>query len=529
MSGRLQSASISAPGFLGLNSQESEVTLESGYATIATNCIIDRFGRLGSRRGWQYITTDNDTLLDTDYIKSIFEFKDTTGTITYISAGGGKLFTGSDTLTEKKVRNALNTLDIALSTSNDNWQIQSLPVGSGPSAEAEAFLGQAGNPLLVYTDIGVGQIFYQVGDVGTVPTGYSTATFDPNCVLSAFGRIWTAGMSNNKHTIYYSLLLDGTEFTGAGSGTLDISAVVGNNDEIVALADHNGFLVVFCKNNIVVYGNPTTPTDITLSDVITGVGCITRDSVQKTGKDLVFLSRSGVRSLARTIQEKSMPMRELSINIRDELVDNINNEVLTNIKSAYFERDAFYLLSFPATDLIYCFDMRNVLENGGSRVTTWTGLNFKSFCTTEDRNLYLGAEGGIARYFGYTDNLASYRMSYFTSNTDVSSPSILKFLKKCAVTLIGNETQDFVIKYGFDYSSSFTSRTFASNEASVPSEYNIAEYNIGEYTGGILISEIRVNLGGSGRVVKFGVETVINGAPVSIQKAEIFFKLGKLY
>jgi hypothetical protein len=59
MSGRLLPAAIQAPGFQGLNSQDSEVTLESGYATSATNCIIDRFGRLGSRRGWQFLTTNN--------------------------------------------------------------------------------------------------------------------------------------------------------------------------------------------------------------------------------------------------------------------------------------------------------------------------------------------------------------------------------------------------------------------------------------------------------------------------------------
>ena len=72
MTGRLQASSIQAPGFQGLNSQESEVTLENGYATSATNCIIDRFGRLGSRRGWQRLTTDNGVLADTQKIKFIY-------------------------------------------------------------------------------------------------------------------------------------------------------------------------------------------------------------------------------------------------------------------------------------------------------------------------------------------------------------------------------------------------------------------------------------------------------------------------
>lgn len=49
MAGRLQSSTISAPGFLGVNTQESSVDLASGYALEAYNCVIDKFGRIGDR------------------------------------------------------------------------------------------------------------------------------------------------------------------------------------------------------------------------------------------------------------------------------------------------------------------------------------------------------------------------------------------------------------------------------------------------------------------------------------------------
>lgn len=528
MGAPLKTTGVSAPGFFGLNSQESEVSLDTGYAVEANNCIIDRYGRLGSRRGWQVLTSNNDTLLDTDDITAIFEFKDVNGVITYISTGGGKLFTGVDTLVEKPLRNSDDTADITLVSVSDNWQIAGLTYGLGAGAEAQAFLAQRGSPLIVWNDPSGGYVFQRVGDVGAVPAGLATDSFDPNCVLSAFGRLWCADLTNDRHTIFYSVLLEGWDFAATGSGLLDISSVVGNNDEIVALADHNSYLIVFCKNNIVIYRNADDPTEIVLEDVITGVGCISRDSVQKTGTDLVFLSKSGVRSLARTIQEKSMPLRELSLNIRDELVDDINNEIVDKIKSVYFERDAFYLLSFPSTDVIYCFDMRNILENGASRVTKWTSLPFKAFCPTEDRKLYLGVAGGIAEYRGYSDNGASYRMSYYTPNTDMQAPATLKFLKRAELIVIGNEQQDFVIKYAFEYGNKYTPRVFYNSKSSVPSEYNVAEYGIGEYSGGIVITQAKVNLGGSGRIIKFGIETEINGAPVSIQKADVFVTTGKM-
>ena len=528
MTGRLQAASIQAPGFQGLNTQDSEVTLESGYATSAINCVIDRFGRLGSRRGWQFLTSNNGTLEDNEPIDFIYEFKNTDGLYTILSAGGGKLFTGDTTLTEKQVRNAANTDDVALSVTTGNWQAAALQDASGATALGEVFLGQTGNPLLIYNEVSSNFIYQQVGDVGTVPTGLSLSTFDPNCVISAYGRIWVANLSNNKTTVFYSNLLDGRTFTGAGTGLLDVSAIVGGNDEIVALASHNNFLIIFMQNNIVVYSGADDPSTIQLADVIKGVGCIARDSVQNTGTDLIFLSKSGVRSLARTIQEKSMPLRELSLNVRDILVRDIQNETLVNIKSAYFERDAFYILNLPSTNQIYCFDMRVALPNGASRVTTWN-TSYSAFCATEARELYLGVDGGIAKYFGYQDNGNSYRMVYFTSNTDISSPAQLKFLKKGSVLIIGNQTQDVVMKYGFDYNSLFQSRVFFGTTNNIVSEYNISEYGIGEYSGGLAILEARMNLGGSGRVIKLGIETEVDGSPVSIQKTELFFKIGKVY
>jgi hypothetical protein len=521
MSGQLLPASIQAPGFQGLNSQDSEVTLESGFATSAINCIIDQSGRLGSRRGFQVLTTSPTK------IEFIFEFKNTDGVYTILSAGDGKLYEGVETLTEKFVRNDDDSANIGVSAVS-NWQAASLQDASGFSALGQAFLAQNGNPLLVYNEFGSDYIFQQVGDIGSVPTGLSVSTFDPNCVISAYGRLWVADLSSDKTTVYYSNLLDGVNFAGVGTGLLDVSAIVGGNDEITAIAVHNNFLVIFLQNNIVVYSNADDVDNLVLADVITGVGCIARDSVQKTGTDLIFLSRSGVRSLARTIQEKSMPMRELSLNVRDILVRDIGNENISNIKSVYYERDAFYLLALPQTNQIYCFDMRVALPNGASRTTTWN-TNYNGFCVTEDRRLLLATDLGISVYRGYQDNGMQYRMVYFTSNTDVGANAQLKFLKKGNALIIGNRTQDLVMKYGFDYGLLFQSRIFLGSTDDSASNYNIDEYGVGEYSGGLAILEARLNLGGSGRVVKIGIETEVNGSPVSIQKLELFFKMGKVF
>jgi len=528
MAGQLKALSNAALGFLGLNTQESGVTLESGYATKAINCIIDKFGRLGSRRGWTAVTTNNGTLGDTDKIEALYEFFNADQTTTFLSAGALKLFSGTTTLTEMPVKQADQTTNLTITFTGNRWQFSQLQEGAGYGSSMYGFAAQKGNPLLVYrkknhTDA---YIFQRVGDYGTKPTGVTT--FDPDCTHTAFGRQWVAGVTGAKTTIFYSQLLDGALFTGTGSGLIDIEAVVGGSDEIVAISSHNGFLIIFCQKSIVVYANPDDPTNLTLSDVITGVGCIARDTVQQTGTDLIFLSHSGIRSLNRVVQDKSMPMRDLSMNIRDDLVTYVGGEVLDNIKSIYFERDAFYLLVLPSLKQSFYFDLRQTLDNGAARVTSWEGFIPSSLCNTKDNNLYLGMPGRIGKYTGYTDNGSTYRLEYYTSNIDAGEPFSLKFLKKASVVVIAAGTQDVVFKYGFDYKTTYTSRTFTKDFIGGSSEYNIAEYNVGEFSTGIAINDIVMHLGGSGKILQFGVEVPIEGAPVSLQQLTIYLKTGKM-
>jgi hypothetical protein len=528
MAGSLKAFSNAALGFLGLNTQESGVTLESGYATKATNCIIDKFGRLGSRRGWTPVTTSRGTLGSTTYLEALFEFIDVDLTPTILSCGGGKMYTGSTTLTESPVKQADQTTNLTITFTGNRWQFSQLAEGAGYGNSMYGFAAQTSNPLLVYrrTSHSGPYIWQRVGDYGTAPTGVST--FDPDCTHTAFGRHWVAGVTGAKTTVYYSKLLDGAAFTGVGSGLIDIESVVGSSDQIVGISSHNNYLIIFCRNNIVIYQSPNDPTNLTLADVVTGVGCIARDTIQQTGTDLIFLSNSGVRSFNRVVQEKSMPMRDLSMNVRDDLVQYIAGEVLTEIKSVYFERDAFYLLVLPSLKQAIYFDLRQTLENGAARVTSWIGFLPKALCKTRDRNLLLGMAGCVAKYFGYSDNGTSYSLEYYTSNIDAGEPFSLKFLKKASMVVIASGSQDIVFKYGFDYKNIYSSRTYTKDFVGGTAEYNIAEYNIGEFTAGTAINDITMHLGGSGKVLQFGVEIPIDGAPVSLQQLTIYLKTGKM-
>jgi hypothetical protein len=57
-----------------------------------------------------------------------------------------------------------------------------------------------------------------------------------------------------------------------------------------------------------------------------------------------------------------------------------------------------------------------------------------------------------------------------------------------------------------------------------------AEYNTtAEYTGGTKVENIRLSASGSGAIVQAGLEAVINGGALSIQKFDMYVKQGRIF
>ena len=530
MAEQITTGTIAAPGFYGLNTQDSSVQLSSGFALEANNCVIDRYGRIGARKGWTKVNT---TAASTGSFRAIYEvFKDDGNVV--LSAANNKLYSGTTTLTELVVRNSNDTANLTYTITDNNWQISGMPYDTGATPSGHAILAQAGHPFLVYHKLGATAHAHtgayglqRLGDIATnLPGSYTTTSFTPNICMTAFGRVWVADIASDRQTVYFSDLLDPTEWKTGTSGYLNISEVVPNNDPIVALASHNGFLIIFCEKHIVVYKNPVDPSSLVLEDVITGIGCIARDSVASIGTDLMFLSSTGVQSLQRVVQEKSLPFRDVSKNVRDELLSNVSSEVLKNIKATYFSTEAFYLLALPSTGFTYCFDTRGVLENGAARTTVWKQIAPTAFCVTQDRQLYIGKAGYIGKYDSYEDDGAKYRMSYFTNYFDFGSATTNKILKRINVTAIGGSAQPIAVKWGYDYTRNYFSRGITLQRVEVW-EYGTAEYNIATYTNGIALDIANIPASGSGTVMQLGFESDIDGTPLSIQKIDFFLKQGK--
>lgn len=514
MSQPIQTFSITAPGFYGLNTQDSSLDLASGFALVANNCVIDQYGRVGARKGW---TKAHSTLaaLGTADVKMITELVDKDGTSYTLCAGNNKLFKlSSGVLTEL----TFNGVGTAPTITDSNWSTAFL--------DGDIYFYQRGHVPLGFDPASSTTTYYRVDQ----EAGYNGTVQLANIVISALGRVWNADTTTDKVTVQWSDIKNPHKFGSGTAGTLDTTTVwPKGGDTITALAVHNNFLFIFGKQNILVYQGANSPATMTLYDTITGIGCIARDSVVNTGTDIIFLSETGVRSVLRTIQEKSAPLRDLSKNVRNDLMSAVASEDKATIKAVYSPREAFYLLTLPVLKTVYCFDMKTMLQDGAARVTTWSNIEPKSFCYRSDGTLLIGKAGYIGTYTGYLDDTSSYRFQYFTNHTDLGAPSVTSVLKKLSVIVIGGASQYVTMKWGYD----FTGNYYAQN-AKIPAQgvayFGVNEYNTANtvYSAGTSLQTLVAYPTGAGKVIQTGYEADIQGTALSIQKIEIQAKNGKI-
>ena len=515
MAQELKSINLVAPGFKGINTEDSPLSQDPSFAETADNAVIDKRGRIAARKGLSVTTTDK-TELGSDNLSAIKEFRDANGNTKVFSVGNNKILSGTTTLADETPGSYTITAD--------DWKMVNFN-------DKIYFFQRAYEPL-VYDNTGgsVIKLSTVAGAAGVASTMYG------NEVLAAYGRLWTADFATDKSTVYWSDLLIGHDWSGGTSGSIDIAKVWPDGfDEIVALAAHNNLLIIFGKRSIVVYSGADAPATMALSDTISGVGCVGRDTVQYTGVDVIFLSQSGLRSFGRTIQEKSMPISSLSGTITTDIIQLVNeaNEVY---KSVYYPEANFYLLTFTNQNMTYCFDIRGTLENGSYRVTRWPGTGFTCYERNDNGDLLIGSAQGIGQYTGFQDNGSSYSFTYFSPELSFGDPSKLKFLKKIRPTIVGGSGLDILLKWDYDFGSSYnTSIITLKDEAkaqfglkeTAEGVVSENEYGVAQYSDGILTSKDAVNTNGSGGTLSIGMETSINGNELSIQEINVLALVGK--
>ena len=562
MPGNLVDFSIQAPGFLGLNKQNSGDILPLGWATEAKNLVFDDVGRLASRKGT--FRVNSTAISGSPDVKTIHEYIDNGGNITTILSAGNKIYSSSGA--------TLTDITGALTITADNWKFVNF------NSKVVAF--QLDHDPIIWTGAGsftrlieehtdwAPSTAYVVGNlrIPTTATDYylycstsgTSAVTEPtwltsegantsdgtavwtthkipsgNEAIAAGGRLWIInGTVLNYSDTLIPHYFDTTNFINQ----FDLKTVWRNGMDVgVGLAEFNGHLCILGKKTITVYQGYDDVSTMSLVENIAGIGCIGRDTIQDIGTDILFLSPSGVRSLGRTIQEKSMPVNDISRTVRQYLLDIAFSETSTNIKSTYSEKEGFYLLSFPTDGTTFCFDIRQQMEGGVYKITEWDTSN-TSFMSSLSGDVYIGTAGYLNKYSGYLDSKnadatggTSYDFLFESgwTNFDPEISSLLKIPKKASMTVYGGNGQSFLFKWAFDYSNTFNSVSILIPIGDV-AEYGIAEYGISEYSGGIGFNSLKRSINRKGRVMKVGASSTVEGRTIALQRISVQSKLGKM-
>lgn len=505
----LQALTITSPGVFGLNKQNSGSILPPQWATEAVNAVYDDNNRICARKGW--LTQTVTPITNTPDLHQLFEYNNTSTGLKYvISAGNNDIFNGTS---------APSSVKGALTITANNWQFTNY--------NGKVYGIQTGHPLIEWA--GTSNFVATTAASGSVPNG--------NTLLGAFGRLW--GSSSDGQTLKYSGLLDGTNWGSTGAGSINFTSVWANGaDSITGIASFNSLLVVFGSGNIIILADGTgsqiglDPQNIYVADIISGVGCIARDSIQNVnGDDLVFLSNNGLMSLRRVIEQKGNPLKNLSVNNTDYLNKAVLQNGTSTIRSTFNPSEGMYLLVLPTTGKIFYFNSKMVLEDGSWRMTEWDSFVPKSIVTLADGSTtYTGKSGKIFKYYGKQDDTAAYSFKFHTPW--ITSPEqvqdTLKTLKR--IGSIQNVYGQLTITYKWfwDFRETFNSISKTLNAGRSGGEWNVGEFNLAEYGGQYGLVEVEVPAKKAGQFIKLGVETSVSNADISLHQLQLFAKFGRL-
>ena len=346
-----------------------------------------------------------------------------------------------------------------------------------------------------------------------------TGTKGVQFITSHDHHLIAAGVEDNENTVYYSVNLDPTSFSGSGAGAVTIS------DKIVGIKGFRTDLFIFCENSIHKLININNSSTVAVIPVAESVGCLSGYSIQEIGGDLIFLAPDGLRTVAGTSRIGDVELGTVSKSIQPiitELAQNVNDYTISSV--VLREKSQYRL--FYSNESLTNASQRGIIGTLSPNGFEWSetvGIEVTAigsgFNTNGIEKYYHGDTDGYLYIHNSGDdfNGSAVDARYQTPDYDYGDFGTLKTLHYVKLS-IGpeNEIQPSV-RVRFDYDSTDTPQPedYLLDSVPAPSIFGSAIFGTAKF-GAAEQPLVRLALQGSGYSNSFRILTNDTNAPYTI-------------
>ena len=162
-------------------------------------------------------------------------------------------------------------------------------------------------------------------DASNNTAGGNQALDRPSLVDVFENHVFLSGNAANRPTIAHSAPKDGYTWTSAAGG-----GQINSGFDVIQIKPFRDNLFVFGENAIKKI-TVNSSANFALEQVTANVGCVSPDSVQEIGGDLMFLAPDGLRPVSGTSRIGDIELSSISKKIQATLVDLIKNEDMSTL------------------------------------------------------------------------------------------------------------------------------------------------------------------------------------------------------
>lgn len=269
----------------------------------------------------------------------------------------------------------------------------------------------AGSTSMMFWD-GVKSTVERVVDSSLFTSGDNSP---PNCSLLRphLNRLWTNDL-NIKDRINYSETENLFKWQGSGdSGALDIRPGDGDPRGVTAIfPPYKGNILTVAKLTKLYRVDGTTPSTFTVTDLSSGIGCVSHNAVVATEDDIYWVSLRGIHSLRATDKFGDVESAFISAPIQKDFNSRIERSMLDKAQANYLPELNSICFSLAdkgssTNNILYWYHIPT------RRWFTWSNVDAQSIAKSND-----GARERL--YFGRSDGRVAKTQTYVYIDLDTS-------------------------------------------------------------------------------------------------------------